>query len=151
MERHLLNDHDIQVNIPKRRTGRPPGPPKRPIFESSRSICQSKTRFSDMNFKVHNAYKRKLAYTNMRAHSKWEASDEKDEVPFEEWKEKHIEEEMEKWESRMQARKRRQTLTIARGYNASVRRFYFYVIHYCFEFYIIFIHNITFLQLFVEA
>ncbi|MCO5587668.1 hypothetical protein L7F22_041619 [Adiantum nelumboides] len=118
MMHHLSDDHGIQVNIPKRPMGRPKGCNASTTLNSSRSMRQSKTRFTDIDAKIRNAWNKHRRDKEAAAKTFWESLDDDNKPPLDVWRKNYVAEAMARWESRMPARMHRMECAIKLGYEA---------------------------------
>ncbi|MCO5611757.1 hypothetical protein L7F22_066015 [Adiantum nelumboides] len=120
--RHLSDDHGIQVNIPKRPMGRPKGCNASTASNSSRSMRQSKTRFTDIDAKIRNARNKHRRDKEAAAKTFWESLDDDNKPPLDVWRKNYVAEAMARWESGMPARMHRMECAIKLGYEAWQRK-----------------------------
>ncbi|MCO5549892.1 hypothetical protein L7F22_003367 [Adiantum nelumboides] len=122
MMRHLSDDHDIQINISERLMGRPKGCNASTASNSSRSMRQSKTRFTDIDAKIKNARNKHRCDKEVAAKTFWESLDDDNKPPLDVWCKIYVAEAMARWESRMPMPMHRMECAIKLGYEAWQRK-----------------------------
>ncbi|MCO5594497.1 hypothetical protein L7F22_048528 [Adiantum nelumboides] len=98
--------------------GRPKGCNASTASNSSHSMRQSKTRFTDIDAKIRNARNKHRRDKEAAAKTFWESLDDDNKPPLDVWRKNYVAEAMARWESGMPARMHRMECAIKLGYEA---------------------------------